>query len=47
MTCSAAGILNSPAFSPARIATKFVSVVLYDDLRTVSLGTIDPPPRTI
>jgi hypothetical protein len=47
MTCSAAGILASPHISPMRLATKFVSVVLYDDLRTVSLGTIDPPPRAI
>jgi hypothetical protein len=47
MTCSATGILGSPEVSPMRLATKFVSVILYDELRTVSLGTIDPPPRTI
>jgi hypothetical protein len=47
MTCTGAGILASPEISPARVASKFVSVVLHDDLRTVPLGTIDPPPRTI
>lgn len=47
LTCAATGILAPEDVSPFRADANPVAIGFDDAVRTVALGTIDPPPRSI
>lgn len=47
LTCAATGILAPEHVSPFRADANPVAIGFDDAVRTVALGTIDPPPRPI
>ena len=47
LTCTATGILALEVVSPFRADANPVAIGFDDAVRTVALGTIDPPPRPI
>jgi ABC-type nickel/cobalt efflux system permease component RcnA len=47
LNCAATGILAPEDVSPFRADANPVAIGFDDAVRTVALGTIDPPPRSI